>query len=273
MTYFGVLLRFIVPLLIILAIFVPRDLYAWLRDRSKPVDRRAYIVLALHVFLSLAYTTPWDNYLVATGVWWYDENLVTGIRLGYVPIEEYTFFVVQTLTVGLAALALRRMPVFREPAVPANMPVRVAATLLLGLGWLVSTAVLLSGYVPATYMTLILSWALPPIMLQFIFGADILWANRRLVATIIVPPTLYLWVVDYLAIQSGTWTLSPTQTLGLNLGVLPIEEMTFFLVTNVLIGFGIVLMMSPAAQRRADALVAALRARFRRNAEQAVQDA
>ena len=70
-----------------------------------------WAVLWGHVLIALIWTTPWDNYLVATRVWWYDPALVTGLTLGWVPIEEYTFFVVQTLMAGLWLLAwMRRLP-------------------------------------------------------------------------------------------------------------------------------------------------------------------
>jgi hypothetical protein len=40
------------------------------------------------------------------------------------------------------------------------------------------------------------------------------------------------------------WTLDPAQTTGILLGgVLPIEEVVFFLLTNMLIVFGMVLML------------------------------
>jgi lycopene cyclase domain-containing protein len=58
--------------------------------------------------IAVVYTTPWDNYLVATGVWWYDPQLVTGLVLGWVPIEEYTFFIVQPILAGLWLLMLMR---------------------------------------------------------------------------------------------------------------------------------------------------------------------
>lgn len=55
---------------------------------------------------ALVYTTPWDNYLVATGVWYYDRARVWGILLGYVPLEEYLFFVLQTVLGALVVHAL-----------------------------------------------------------------------------------------------------------------------------------------------------------------------
>ncbi|MBN1665536.1 MAG: lycopene cyclase domain-containing protein, partial [Anaerolineales bacterium] len=66
---------------------------------------------------------------------------------------------------------------------------------------------------------------------------------------------------DAIAINSGTWTLDPVQTTGLKLGVLPVEEMLFFLMTNLIIGFGINLMLSPDSQQRASTWLANLRQR------------
>jgi lycopene cyclase domain-containing protein len=101
MTYFGFLLRFLfLPILIFLAITL------WDNKRGKQINgfrngKAVWTAIAVHIFLAVTYTTPWDNYLVATGVWYYNPELVTGIVLGYVPIEEYTFFVVETVLAGL----------------------------------------------------------------------------------------------------------------------------------------------------------------------------
>ncbi|MBN2146972.1 MAG: lycopene cyclase domain-containing protein, partial [Anaerolineales bacterium] len=100
MTYLGVLLTFIAPPLLALVLWVPQDVWRWLFKRGPRPDLLPYQLILLHVGIALVYTTPWDNYLVATGVWWYNPALVTGLRLWYVPVEEYTFFVLQTLLNG-----------------------------------------------------------------------------------------------------------------------------------------------------------------------------
>ena len=101
-------------------------------------------------------------------------------------------------------------------------------------------------------MALILVWFLPPIILQLAFGADILWHHRRLVVTGFLPAFLYLCLVDGIAIHSGTWTINPTDTIGLDVfGVLPLEEITFFLVTNVLVSFGMALILAQESHVRA----------------------
>jgi lycopene cyclase domain-containing protein len=249
MTYFGFLLRFLViPILLLLGVTLWNERRGWRRAVSL---RGTSIVLAigLHVLIALVYTTPWDNYLVATGVWWYDPALVTGIVLGWVPIEEYTFFILQPILVGLWLVFLAQILELR-PA-PLRVKLRLWAPALAGALWLASVAVLLTGKQPATYMALLLSWSLPPIILQLAFGADILWRCRRIVLLSIVPVTLYLVTADALAIHAGTWTIDPAQSFGLYLGgVLPIEEFAFFLMTNVLLTSGMVLLWAEESHER-----------------------
>lgn len=108
MTYFGFLAIFIgIPLLILTGLLVlARQRQYDMPDRFRGWPGWAAITAL--VVIAFTYTTPWDNYLVATGVWWYDPDLVTGIIWGWVPIEEYTFFVVQPILGGLWLLVLFR---------------------------------------------------------------------------------------------------------------------------------------------------------------------
>jgi lycopene cyclase domain-containing protein len=225
----------------------------------------AGLTLGLHVLLAVTYTTPWDNFLVATGVWYYDPALVTGITLGWVPVEEYTFFVLQTCLTGLWLLWLARRVTPRTASASSNAKLRWGATLGLGTVWLFSLAPFLAGWQPGTYLSLILAWALPPIMLQLAFGADILWKNARLVALALLTPTLFLAAADSLAILSGTWTIAPHQSLNYLLaGVLPLEEFVFFLVTNTLIVFGMTLALSCESRFRLENLKLSLRQNLRK---------
>lgn len=260
MTYFNVLGLYVAPAVILAALAA--------RQARWPGLSPHIAILAL-VAVALAYTTPWDNYLVATGVWWYDEALVMGWTIGWVPVEEYAFFILQTLLTGFWTLGLARRlgapGLFAAPgpkglagAAPgAGATVRLPAAAAAGLGWLLAVGLWLSGWRPGTYLGLILTWGLAPIVIQLAYGADILYIQRRLLCGAIAAPTLYLWLVDGLAMRSGTWVLDPAQTLGVVLGgVLPVEEMVFFLITNVLIGFGVVLLLADASQQRARALLA-----------------
>ena len=249
MTYFGFLAIFIGPPLVILAIS------DW-RMRQQPFPTRLsafrpFSVVLAHILVALLYTTPWDNYLVATGVWWYEPSLVTGLTIGWVPIEEYTFFVVQTLMTGLWLIWLARKIEPAQGEIASHPGLRWVSTLILGMLWGFSVVILATDWQPGTYLALILVWALPPIMLQTAFGADILWGYRHLVLPGFIVPTLYLSLADTFAIQSGTWTIDPLQITGLHFpGGLPVEEFTFFLVTNLLISFGTTLVLARESQAR-----------------------
>jgi lycopene cyclase domain-containing protein len=98
-------------------------------------------------------------------------------------------------------------------------------------------------------------------MLQFAFGGDILRRYGRLVVLSIGSLTLYLGIADFLAIDSGTWEINPAQSLHwLILGVLPVEEVIFFFITNTLLTLGIVLILA----RESHVRFAEMRQRLRR---------
>lgn len=262
MTYLSILGLFLLPPLLLLLLWVPRDVWRWIWRDGSPVNWGPYLYILLNIVLALIYTTPWDNYLVATGVWWYDPELVTGLTLGWVPVEEYIFFILQTALTGLWALAVQRSILREKPVIKQSERMRWWSSCLLAAGWLASTALLLSDWQAGTYLTLILSWALIPVFIQTAFGADILRAYWRSLLLIISIPTLYLWLVDAVALAGGIWTIDPAQTMGLNLGVIPIEEMLFFLMTNIIIAFSMMLTCSPVGKARGRVLIEWLKSKW-----------
>lgn len=255
-TYFGFLARFLViPLVIMGGLF----LYEKNRGTRLPAVFQTWsaaAVIIAHVIVAVVYTTPWDNYLVATKVWWYDPNLVTGYVIGWVPIEEYTFFVLQTILTGMWTVWLMtKVKIPAAAAFRARNIIRWLGTGTVVLVWLASTIVLIFGPVSANYLTLILSWALIPVIVQFVFGADILWHYGRLILWGLVPSSLYLGAADALAINAGTWTISPEQTVGIKIGgILPLEEFIFFVMTNLLVVFGVTLVMAIQSHERVSTL-------------------
>lgn len=55
----------------------------------------------------------------------------------------------------------------------------------------------------------------------------------------------------HLAIYDGIWTIDPAQTINWYLGgILPFEEFLFFLITNVLVTFGMTLFLAAESQER-----------------------
>lgn len=105
MTYGRFLALFVALPLVVLA--------AWWPGTVKRLPGRTFLLLLLVVFLA---TTPWDSAAVKHGLWRFPEGKTWGIRLGWLPLEEYLFFALQTLLTGLwAARRLLRLE-DREPA-------------------------------------------------------------------------------------------------------------------------------------------------------------
>jgi lycopene beta-cyclase len=265
------------------AVFIlpPITLMAWGLWRIGPqplsdlLGRRWRWAMFALAAIAFAYTTPWDNYLVWRGVWWYGADRVIG-TLGHVPIEEYLFFLLQPFLTGLwtyhlllrregsrAVSGLREIPGLRlEPASARPGVVRLVGALpWFGLGvlgaWMLT-------FESGVYMGLILAWAAPVVGLMWLYLGPALWRLVHVAGLAIAVPTVYLWVADAVAIRQGIWAISERFTLGWAPGGLPVEEAVFFLITNVLIVFGTLLFLVPAfpweagAGRRVSATVSGM---------------
>lgn len=261
-SYAQVLLFFIVPPIFLMGgVFLKSD---------HPDQRDLLRGTFLLILAALVWTTPWDNYLVATGIWSYGPGRVLG-TIGYVPLEEYAFFCLQTLMVGLWVYCLHRIfPIAKPPALKKDPEIPIApdkgglgksshiqdpkkifanhslsfsiALISLGVLWLGSLWML--GLETTRYMGLILVWALPVIGLQWWFGFHDLSKNRLFCFLSVFPPTLYLWSVDAWALWKKVWTITEPTITGWSLGILPIEEALFFFVTTVMVAQGLILFIA-----------------------------
>jgi lycopene beta-cyclase len=252
MTYFSYLLGFVIAPLIVLTVIL-----IWKRDKGKInaefLGGRAVMAgSGLIALMALVYTTPWDNYLVASGVWGYRRDLISGLVLGWVPIEEYLFFILETFLTGAWwwFLVQRTRAGVSLPAPAASLAMRIRSVGSLAIVWLLAVLILVSGWPQGRYLGLILAWALPVLALQLAFGADILWRHRRLVALTVLPIAAYLSVTDSLAIVSGTWSINPQLSTGILILRLPLEEALFFLVTALIVTFGLTLFTAIASTQR-----------------------
>lgn len=228
MTYLQFLLVFIVP---VIGIFI--FLKPWANSN---VDRRMVLVsIATLSAVAFVYTTPWDNYLVYKGVWNYPNDRVL-FSIGFVPFEEYMFFVLQTVMTGLFFFQYSKKFSF----LPAGPSAGGAAFWLI-----VSGAGLFCLFNESTfYLGLILAWASPVLGLQWVFGGKVFERAPAHFLKAVLIPTVYLWICDSIAIYLEIWSISEKFTTGLKLGVLPVEEALFFLITNLLVVQGLWLFVS-----------------------------
>lgn len=243
MTYLNFLILFVITPAVVLGFLFRRRL-----------SKRWWGYIALLALIAVIWTTPWDNYLVANGVWWYDPQLVLGVVIGYVPLEEYSFFVLQTLLTGILLAGLSGTG-WAKPRHSSSLPfyVRLIPSFLLAV---MVIAMLLTHDPQYSYLILTLGWlGLLPLTIQWLFGLDILLRYWRVLVPAVLVPTLWLTLMDSIAIGAGTWTINPAQTVGIFLpgGVVPLEEGVFFLLTNALIVQGLLLVSAPASLARLSA--------------------
>jgi len=233
MSYFLFHALFIIPPILLLWSTLPIPL-------DDLGGRRAQLALPLISFVALSYTTAWDNYLVSREVWWYGAGRVVG-TIGAVPVEEYLFFVLQPVLTGL--FLFHYLARYAKPA-PPGRPLHAWTGFFVFVGLTgVGTALLYDGADQGLYLGLILSWASPLLAGMWLYDGETLWTYRHTLLYAVGIPTIYLWIADATAIAEGIWTISDTYTLGVTLVTLPLEEATFFLVTNLLVVQGILLLL------------------------------
>jgi lycopene cyclase domain-containing protein len=93
-----------------------------------------------------------------------------------------------------------------------------------------------------SYLTILLLWSLPIIVMQWLVAARSLWRARRLlVATILLCGT-FLSIADHLAIARGIWQIQEAGIVGLRFGGhIPVEEAMFFYLTTAMSAQGFVM--------------------------------
>ncbi|WP_134668432.1 lycopene cyclase domain-containing protein [Halorussus marinus] len=230
-TYFQFHVALLVPALLVLSAI------SSVRRRAGSSDVRPSGVVVVSV-VALAYTIPWDNYLIEVGVWRYGTGAVA-VRIWNAPLEEYLFILIQPILVALWLHYLKRPPKAGSESLSVTRRARIAGAAAglgiggVGLGLLARPATL--------YLGAILAWAGPVLALQWGFGWPYLWRRRRTLAIGVGAPTAYLWAADWLALRYGIWELAPAYTTGWNLAGLPVEEATFFAVTNLFVVQGLLL--------------------------------
>jgi lycopene cyclase domain-containing protein len=241
-TYFRFHWIFNAPLLIILILLDWRD--PW---RFGAVQAMQWVLLAVVVF-----TTPWDNIAVRRGIWGFPRDKYT-FRLGWLPVEEYLFFVLQTLNVIYGVRLLFHLhPEWHRTA--STVPTTWTALCLAAsaLTWIViGLQVRQWGRRKGSrvnYM-LHLAWFLPVIYVQWILAPNLFGAHAGLLALVTLAFGLYYTIADYIAVRAELWFFDEKQITGWKLaGVLPWEEIAFFGLTSLLVAQSYLLLL-PYYQR------------------------
>lgn len=229
MKYMLVHLTYTFPVLIILTLI------------CRPfINRNETFKIVFISTLAFIYTTPWDNYIIYNEAWTYSPDRVLAV-IGYVPIEEYMFFVIQTVITLLWTLLCVR---WSTPCLNFNYD-KQSYQLIRWIPIMFLSIVTAIGYtlmVPTQhtfYLGCILFWVSPVLILMWYGGGNFFVKKITPSTVAILVPTLYLCWVDQICLKNNVWHISEATSINVFIAdQLPLEEALFFFITNALIVLG-----------------------------------
>ena len=222
-------------------VYASRCLQDLLSDHRKLRPDSQFIQPTNGVQVALVATIPWDSHLIHTRIWTYPPNVIIGPTLFDIPAEEVFFFVIQTYITSLLYLIVSK-PTFHPVYLRGGKAqdrfkwrtwcwvgqATLAGIILVG-------AKLVSQKKEGLYMGLILVWATPVLLfLWYVFWKPCSCSGRLkecrsiayqfliglpLTSTLlpIALPTVYLWVIDTMALNRGTWAIESGTKLNWHL--------------------------------------------------------
>ncbi len=212
-----------------------------------PVTSREALAFGLVLIAVMVFTIPWDNLAAKWGIWGFPREKYS-LRIGYLPVEEYAFFILQGVNVMLAVRTL----FYFFPGWLTGMETGIGIGTLIFIGasvipWAVVAAQLRwlrrrKG--PCLNYALHLAWFLPVIYVQWIIAPSLFWAHAGLLGLVTAAFGSYYTLADLAAVRAGTWFFDEQQITSTKLaGVLPWEEIAFFFLTSLLVAQSYLLLL------------------------------
>jgi lycopene cyclase domain-containing protein len=241
-TYFRFHLIFNLPLLAVL----------FFSSRAEPWTQGEMTAVALVLLAVVVFTTPWDNLAAKWGIWGFPRAKYS-FRLGYLPVEEYAFFVLQSLNVMLGVRVLFHF----FPGWHRLVSTEPGRWTFLCLGASILPWILIGGQLRAwrrragsrVNYAVHLAWFLPVIYSQWVLAPTLFGAHAGLLLLVTAIFGFYYTWSDVVAIHGGTWFFDERQITGFKFGgLLPWEEAAFFFLTSLLVAQSYLLLL-PAEQR------------------------
>jgi len=241
MSYSGFHLAFNLPVLLLLFFLSGKGFW----------PGEVVLVMIAILGIVVAFTSPWDNWAVARGIWDFPPERIR-FRVGKLPIEEYAFFIIQSMEVMMLSWAFLG---WAKPPQGAPMPRWVGEPevlrhlAILFVAW-VAVGVLFKEWPNRErrihYAWHLLFWFLPVILIQWIVAGPMLMAYfwQVFVPTFVIGT--YLCVADWYAIGKGIWFFDEKQITGWKIGgVMPWEEAAFFYITSFLVAQTFLILLPP----------------------------
>jgi lycopene beta-cyclase len=237
MTYLRFHLIFNLPLLVVLAAITGPLPWA-----VEEFYAAGYVLLAVMIF-----TAPWDNLAAKWGIWGFPREKYS-LRIGYLPVEEYMFFLLQSVNVMLAMRALFHfVPTWQTGLgvfIGRGTLICLAASIIPWLFILVQLRWLRRRGGPCVNYAIHLAWFLPVIYAQWVLAPFLFLAHAGLLTTVTLAFGVYYTLADFAAVRYGTWYFDEKQITGVKLArLLPWEEIAFFFLTSLLVAQSYLLLL------------------------------
>lgn len=182
--------------------------------------------LFLGIFLMALLFIPWDIYFTKTGVWWFNDAYITGLKIAALPIEEWLFF----LIVPLACVFIHEV---QKYFIPKGLPVLFAQRFSVLLGSLLIVLALLNSTKAYTSLT----FSLAGIGLIALAGFKPAWIGRFYI-------TYFICWLPFLLVNgflTGNFTKSPVvnynpdEFLGMRITTIPLEDSLYNLLMLLIV--------------------------------------
>ena len=231
MSYLGFHLAFNLPLLLVLFFLSGKGFW--------PGEMVLVMVGVLGIVV--AFTSPWDNWAVAKGIWDFPPERVR-FRIGRLPVEEYAFFVIQSVEVMLLSWIFLRWMAPPQSAPPPRwigdpqVMRQLCFLLVIWVGFGVALKEWPRRERRIHYAWHLFFWFIPVVLIQWIVAGPMLLAYAW---NVFLPTFLigsYLCLADWYAIGQGIWYFDEKQITSKKIGgVMPWEEAAFFYITSLLV--------------------------------------
>jgi lycopene cyclase domain-containing protein len=243
LTYSNVHIQYTLPIVVILY-FIVRPL----------IDNNDKASLVFIMTCSLLYILPWNTYIISQGAWSHNHERNIAVPALRIPLEEYIFFIIQTITTvlfiqlmtrwDLHILNLRtvecsstfsnfagggtKTAIKLSPSSSSSLPWSLSTPSPLSqTSWLIqispiAVALTLTAWgwsaatpnTPFFCLSNIMWWTMPMLALELAIAGPYIWRNRRKAAISIIVSTASICWIAHHAHTKDVWTLNPSNTTG-----------------------------------------------------------
>jgi lycopene cyclase domain-containing protein len=169
---------------------------------------------------------PWDMYFTEKGIWWFNTNYTTGVRLYNLPIEEVLFFIIVPFACVFIYEVLNyfiKTDIFSKIARPFLMTLSIS---------LVLSSVIFNQqmYTLVCFLTTGIS-----ILIACVINPN--WLGRFLLAYLVslIPLLLINGILTGSLIETPVVNYNPNEIIGFRIVTIPIEDFIYNLLMFLLL--------------------------------------